>query len=83
MGCTVVDWFNCERRVTERFVKMPRTFRHEEYADMVYVYGYCNGNANAAVGESNVKINACYACSKPQAASWFRKRGSHEGVYGN
>ena len=49
--CTVVDWFNCEWRVTERFVKMPRTFTHEEYADMVYVYGYCNGNANAAVDE--------------------------------
>jgi len=45
--CTVVDWFNCEWRVTEWFVKMPRTFTHEEYADMVYVYGYCN----AAVDE--------------------------------
>ena len=31
-------------RVTERFVKMPRTFTYEEY-------GYCNGNANAAVDE--------------------------------
>ena len=30
---------------------MPRTFTHEEYADMVYMYGYCNGNANAAVDE--------------------------------
>ena len=30
---------------------MPRTFTHEEYADMVYVNGYCNGNANAAVDE--------------------------------
>ena len=49
--CTVVDWFNCEWRVTERFVKMPCTFTHEEYADMVYMYGYCNGNANAAVDE--------------------------------
>jgi len=49
--CTVVDWFNCEWRVMERFVKMPRTFTHEEYADMVYVYGYCNGNATAAVDE--------------------------------
>ena len=27
------------------------SFTHEEYADMVYVYGYCNGNANAAVDE--------------------------------
>ena len=30
---------------------MPSTFTHEEYAYMVYVYGYCNGNANAAVDE--------------------------------
>ena len=51
MRCTAVDWFNYDWRVTERFVKMPRTFTHEEYADMVYVYGYCNGNANAAVDE--------------------------------
>ena len=49
--CTVVGLSNCKWHVTERFVKMPRTFRHEEYADMVYVYGYCNGNANAAVDE--------------------------------
>jgi len=30
---------------------MPHTFTHEEYADMFYVYGYCNGSANAAVNE--------------------------------
>ena len=40
-------------------------------------------NCASYVGESAGKINACYAYSKPQAASWFRKRGSHEGVYGN
>ena len=40
-------------------------------------------NCASYVGESAGKINACYACSKPQAASWFRKRGSHGGVYGN
>ena len=49
--CTVVDWVNCEWRLTERFVKMPRKFTHEEYADMIFVYGYYNGNANAAVDE--------------------------------
>ena len=49
--CIVVDWFNCEWRVAERFVEMPLTFTHEEYADMVYVYGYCNGNENAPVDE--------------------------------
>ena len=41
----------CEWRITERFVKMPHTFTHEEYSDMVYMYGYCNGSANAAVDE--------------------------------
>jgi len=30
---------------------MLHTFTHEEYSDMVYVYGYCNGSANAAVDE--------------------------------
>jgi len=49
--CTVIDWFNCEWRITEWFVKTPCTFTHEEYAVMVYVYGYSNGNANAAVDE--------------------------------
>jgi uncharacterized metal-binding protein len=33
----------------ERFVKMPHTFTHKEYADMVY--GYCYGSANIAVDE--------------------------------
>jgi len=41
----------CEWRVTEQFIKTPQTFTHEEYADMVYVYGYCNGSANATVDE--------------------------------
>ena len=40
-------------------------------------------NCASYVGESAGKINACYAYSKPQAAGWFRKRGSHEGVCGN
>jgi len=35
----------------ERFIKMLHTFKHKEYADIVYVYWYCNGSANAAVGE--------------------------------
>lgn len=30
---------------------MPFTFESEEYADMVYVLGVCDGNANAAVNE--------------------------------
>jgi hypothetical protein len=30
---------------------MPFTFSNAEYADMVFVYGFCNGNAVAAVAE--------------------------------
>ena len=30
---------------------MPRTFTNEEYADIHYVYGFCDGNAEASVRE--------------------------------
>ena len=30
---------------------MPHVFTHAEYADMVFVYGFCNGNALAAFRE--------------------------------
>ena len=30
---------------------MPYLFSHVEYCDMHYVYGYCDGNASAAVNE--------------------------------
>ena len=30
---------------------MPFLFSHVEYCDMNYVYGYCDGNASAAVNE--------------------------------
>jgi len=30
---------------------MPFLFTHVEYCDMHYVYGYCDGNASAAVNE--------------------------------
>lgn len=30
---------------------MPRLFSHAEYADMIFVYGFCNGSAPAAVEE--------------------------------
>ena len=31
--------------------KMPFVFSHVEYCDMHFVYGFCNGNARAAVEE--------------------------------
>ena len=30
---------------------MPFTFSFEEYADMIYVYGFCDGNSVLAVAE--------------------------------
>jgi hypothetical protein len=30
---------------------MPNTFTNEEYADMHFVYSFCNGNGRAAVVE--------------------------------
>ena len=30
---------------------MPFVFSHVEYCDMHFVYGFCNGNARAAVEE--------------------------------
>jgi hypothetical protein len=30
---------------------MPTTYSYEEYADLVFVYGFCNGNGRAAVEE--------------------------------
>jgi len=30
---------------------MPHTFTHREYADMIFVYGFCNGSAMRAVDE--------------------------------
>ena len=30
---------------------MPFLFTHVEYCDMHYVYGYCDGNASAAMNE--------------------------------
>jgi len=30
---------------------MPHTYSNGEYADIVFVYGFCDGNANAARSE--------------------------------
>lgn len=35
---------------------MPRVFTSEEYADIHFVYGYCNGNAVAAVREYRLRF---------------------------
>ncbi|EZA55368.1 hypothetical protein X777_04821 [Ooceraea biroi] len=35
---------------------MPRIYSNSEYADMVFVYGFCNGNANAARREYSMRF---------------------------
>lgn len=35
---------------------MPRIFTNAEYADMHYVYGFCDGNSNAAVEEYRIRF---------------------------
>jgi len=35
---------------------MPHVFTHAEYADMVFVYGFCNGNALAACREYSLRF---------------------------
>jgi hypothetical protein len=35
---------------------MPFVFSHVEYCDMHFVYGFCNGNARAAVEEYQYKF---------------------------
>jgi hypothetical protein len=38
---------------------MPFTFSNAEYADMVYVYGFCDGSAAAAVVEYRQRSQNC------------------------
>jgi hypothetical protein len=43
-------------------VKMPNIFTNEEYADMHFVYGFCNGNGRAAAVEyQQCRIRQCKA----------------------
>ena len=35
---------------------MPHVFTHAEYADMVFVYGFCNGNVFAACREHSLRF---------------------------
>jgi hypothetical protein len=37
--------------IVEVLLKMPHIFRNVEYAGMLYVYGFCEGSATAAVDE--------------------------------
>ena len=34
--------------------KMPRVWTHAEYADIVYIYGWCDGSVSAALSKNIV-----------------------------
>ena len=59
--------------------KMPFVFTHVEYCDMHFVYGFCDGNARAAVDEyrrrfpgSKDSVSKCiYANSPDTAGQWL------------
>ena len=42
---------NVDSDIQEELCKMPHIFTNAEYADMLYVYGFCGGSAIAAVEE--------------------------------
>ena len=48
---TVVTW--CCLVV---FLTMPHVFTHAEYADIIFVYGFCNGNALVACTEYSLRF---------------------------
>ena len=50
---------------------MPFVFSHVEYCDMHFVYGFCNGNARAAVEEyqrSKDSVSKCIYANSPDIA---------------
>lgn len=49
---STLDFFRNSLKFVGSFVlKMPRIFEREEYADIVFIYGFCDGNADAASRE--------------------------------
>jgi len=46
------DYVSCiDCNIVEVLLKMSRFYTNIEYADMMYVYGFCDGNARAALDE--------------------------------
>lgn len=43
-------------KFVEFHTEMPRLFSNEEYTDIHFVYGFCNGNARAAVRKINADL---------------------------
>jgi hypothetical protein len=56
---------------------MPHIFTHAEYADMMYVYGFCDGSATAAVKEYSRRFSNCRISNSVMFAKVFNTlRGS-------
>jgi hypothetical protein len=45
--------------IVEVFCKMPHIFTNAEYADMLYVFGFCDGSATAEV-DGGISDNVSY-----------------------
>lgn len=61
----------CERRLFlhATYCKMPFTYSNIEYSDMIFMYGYCNGNAKRAAEEYSIR----YPTRKhPDARTFYR-----------
>jgi len=52
---------------------MLHVFPHAEYADMVFVYGFCNGNALAACREYSLRFPNCTLPDSRVFASAYNK----------
>lgn len=65
---------------------MPNLFTNAEYADIIYVYGFCNGNARAAVGEYQRRFPGRRVPSRHSFSRVFqfsREHGRFPGTHGN
>lgn len=65
---------------------MPNLFTNAEYADIIYVYGFCNGNARAAVGEYQRRFPGRRVPSRHTFSRVFqfsREHGRFPGTHGN
>jgi len=55
------------------FLTIPHVVTHAEYADMVFVYGFCNGNALAACREYSLGFPNCRVPDSRVFASVYNK----------
>ena len=73
VACDVCERWSSNNRslVLLRVAKMPFVFSHVEYCDMHFVYGFCNGNAVAAVEEYRRSFPDSSICTTVGSLSAF------------